>query len=67
LIPRDYKPSAKCVPGIAGELVLAAKSGLEDGAIVTSTVVPLSFQLLPAQPRPQIRITEIGGQRRWSA
>ena len=48
------------------DLVLAAQSRLEKREVVASTVLPLSFQLLPAQPRPQIRITEIGGQREWS-
>jgi len=47
------------------ELVLVAHSSLDDDAIVASTIVPLSFQLFPAEPRPKIRITEIGSQREW--
>jgi Uma2 family endonuclease len=48
------------------ELVLAGRSSLEISEIVASAILPLSFQLLAAGPRPQIRITEIGGQRQWS-
>jgi Uma2 family endonuclease len=48
------------------ELVLAAQSGVEKSELVASAVLPLSFQLLPAQPRPQIRIAETGGPREWS-
>jgi Uma2 family endonuclease len=48
------------------ELVLAARSSVENGDVVASAIVPLSFQLLAAPGRPQIRITEIGGQREWN-
>ncbi len=49
------------------ELALAAQSSLEKSELVASTVLPLNFQLLPAEPRPQIRITEANGRREWSA
>jgi Uma2 family endonuclease len=48
------------------ELALAAQSSVRDGEIIASAVVPLRFQLLPAQPRPQIRITDVGSGREWS-
>jgi len=48
------------------DLVLAARSSLEEEAIVASTIVPLSFQLQAAKPRPQIRVAEMGGQRQWN-
>lgn len=48
------------------ELALVAQSSLEKSDVIASAIVPLRFQLLPAQPSPQIRITEIGGQREWS-
>jgi Uma2 family endonuclease len=48
------------------ELALAARSSAEQGDVVASAILPLTFQLLPAQPRPQIRIVEIGGQRKWT-
>jgi Uma2 family endonuclease len=52
------------------ELVLVGQSSVEEGqiitsAVITSAVVPLSFQLLAAEPRPQIHIVEIGGERDW--
>jgi Uma2 family endonuclease len=47
------------------ELARAARTSAEQGEVVASAILPLTFQLLPAQPRPQIRIAEIGGQRVW--
>jgi hypothetical protein len=44
----------------------AARSSLERSDVIASAALPLSFQILPAQPRPQIRIVEIGGQRKWN-
>jgi Uma2 family endonuclease len=48
------------------ELVLAGQSTAETSDILASAVLPLSFQLLPAEPRPQIRIVELGGPRDWT-
>ncbi len=48
------------------ELALAGQSTVEKSEIIASVVVPLSFQLLPAQPRPEIRIVEIGSTRDWT-
>jgi len=48
------------------ELVLAAKSNAEQSEILASAVLPLCFRLLPAEPRPEIQITEPGGGRNWS-
>ena len=44
---------------------LGGPSSAGESEIIASAILPLSFQLLPAQPRPQIRITEIGGPREW--
>ncbi|MGA2257299.1 MAG: Uma2 family endonuclease [Thermoguttaceae bacterium] len=47
------------------ELVLVARSSSAQSELVASAILPLSFQLLPAQPKPQIRIAETGGPREW--
>jgi Uma2 family endonuclease len=49
------------------ELVPAGRSSVSQSAVIASAVLPLSFQLFPAQPRPEIRIAEIGGVRSWIA
>jgi Uma2 family endonuclease len=49
------------------ELVPAGRSSVSQGDAIASAVLPLSFQLVPAQPRPEIRIAEIGGVRTWIA
>ncbi len=49
------------------QLVLAGRSGAEGSEVIASAVLPFGFQLFPAQPRPEIRITEIGGTRTWTA
>ncbi len=49
------------------ELVLAGRSSVSQCDVIASAVLPLSFQLFPAQPRPEIRIAEIGGVRTWIA
>ena len=49
------------------ELVPAGRSSVSQSDVVASVVLPLSFQLFPAQPRPEIRIAEIGGVRTWIA
>ncbi len=50
-----------------GELVLAGRSNLPGSESFASEVLPLSFQLLPAEPRPEIRLAEVGGTRKWVA
>jgi len=49
------------------ELVLTGQSTVDQSDVITSAVLPLSFQLLPAQPRPDIHMAERGGTRTWSA
>jgi Uma2 family endonuclease len=50
-----------------GQLILTGRSTVEHGDALASTVLPVSFQLIPAQPRPEIRIMEVGGTRTWTA
>jgi Uma2 family endonuclease len=47
------------------ELRLVGKSRLDESAELKSEVVPLSFRLLPGQPRPQIEVTHRDGVQRW--
>ena len=49
------------------ELVLVGQSSLTQGEVFASTVLPVSFQLVNAEPRPEIHIAEIGGARTWTA
>jgi len=49
------------------ELVPAGRSSLPQSEVFTSSVLPLSFQLVAAEPRPEIRIAEVGGTRIWAA
>ncbi len=49
------------------ELVLAGRSSDQRNDVIASAVLPVSFQLLPAQPRPEIRIAEVTGVRNWIA
>lgn len=49
-----------------GELRLIGKSRLDELAELTSAVVPLSFRLLPGQPRPQIEVAHRDGVQRWT-
>jgi Uma2 family endonuclease len=49
------------------ELVLAGQSSLSQSEVFASNILPISFQLLPAEPRPEIHIAEIGGARTWTA
>ncbi|HEV2969469.1 MAG TPA: Uma2 family endonuclease [Pirellulales bacterium] len=48
-----------------GELRLAGKSRLDESAVLTSAVVPLSFRLIPGKSRPQIEVTHRDGKQRW--
>jgi Uma2 family endonuclease len=47
------------------ELKLLGTSRLEEPALLTSDVVPVSFRLLPGDARPQIEITHRDGVQRW--
>ena len=46
-------------------LVLVAKSTLDDSAVLSSEVVPLSWQLIPDYKRPQIAVTHADGKQSW--
>ncbi|MGW8256789.1 MAG: Uma2 family endonuclease [Thermoguttaceae bacterium] len=46
-------------------LQLAAKSTLEKSEILSSVALPISFQLVPGQPRPQIAVAQIDGKGQW--
>ena len=48
-----------------GQLQEVGRSGLDAGELLSSTVVPLSFQLLPGGPRPQIKVTHVDSGRSW--
>ncbi len=50
-----------------GVLTLAGKSDLVDPAVLSSQVVPLSFQLVAGEPRPTLLMTHSDGIQRWSA
>ncbi len=50
-----------------GVLGLAGKSDQSDPAILTSQVVPLSFQLMEGDPRPTILMAHSDGVQQWSA
>ena len=49
-----------------GELRLAGQSRASAGDVLRSEVVPLQFQLVPADPRPRIEVTASETGRRWS-
>ena len=66
LVVDRYPWSLELLRHNGNELILAGRSSVEKSDVIASAIVPLSFQLLPAEPRPQIRILEIGGPRAWS-
>jgi Uma2 family endonuclease len=47
------------------ELRLVGKSLADDSTVVTSAVIPLSFRLLPGEPRPEIEAKHSDGVQRW--
>jgi Uma2 family endonuclease len=48
-----------------GQLQLAGQSTTAGGEVLASNVVPLTFQLLPGDPRPQIRVAHAESDRVW--
>jgi Uma2 family endonuclease len=48
-----------------GRLQMIAQSTLEKGNVLTSSSLPLTFQLIPGEARPQITVTQIPSERRW--
>jgi Uma2 family endonuclease len=66
LLVIDRQPWALELYRLEGsELRQAGRSTCEGGEILASQVVPLTFQLLPGQPRPQIRVVDTGSSRCW--
>lgn len=47
------------------KLVLVGKSTLDDSAVLSSEVVPLSWQLIPGDKRPQLAVTHTDGKQIW--
>ncbi|MEX0716094.1 MAG: Uma2 family endonuclease [Planctomycetaceae bacterium] len=48
-----------------GELKLVATSTVDDGAVLRSDVVPLSFRLVAGDERPRIEIAHVAGDGHW--
>ena len=48
-----------------GRLELVGHSDLSGGDVIASAVVPVSFRLVPGEPRPKIEVTHRDGARRW--
>jgi len=60
----DRKPWALVLYQFAnGKLIESGRATVQNGAMLASQVVGLSFRLFPGQPRPQIEVTHTGGQR----
>lgn len=51
----------------SGQLQLAGRSDLSDPAVLASGVLPLTFQLQPATPRPRIVVAHIPTGQTWTA
>jgi Uma2 family endonuclease len=50
---------------VNGRLVQAAVSLPTTPDVIRSEVVPLSFRLLPGNPRPTIQVTHVDGSQEW--
>ena len=48
------------------QLVPAGKSTLDDSTVLSSEVVPLSWQLIPGDKSPKIEVSHTDGEQRWS-
>jgi Uma2 family endonuclease len=48
-----------------GQLTKVGQSTLAEPHVVASAVVPLSFQLVPGDPRPQVRVVPPESKRSW--
>jgi Uma2 family endonuclease len=49
----------------AGQLELAAQSRPEQPDVIQSTVLPLSFRLIPGDKRPRIEVNHVDGVQKW--
>lgn len=50
-----------------GQLKSAGKSDVANQTILTSTVFPLTFKMLPGTPRPTILVKQTSGEQTWTA
>jgi hypothetical protein len=50
-----------------GKLVLVGTSDATTSAVLTSSVLPLTFQLRPGTPRPTILVTHTSTAQTWTA
>jgi Uma2 family endonuclease len=50
-----------------GKLVSVGRSDLANPAVLASAVVPLTFRLVPGQPRPRVEVVHPPTGRRWEA
>jgi hypothetical protein len=48
-----------------GHLELAGQSRLEQPNVLQSSVLPLTFRLIPGDTRPQIEVSHIDGAQKW--
>jgi Uma2 family endonuclease len=67
LLVDRYPWSLKLYRLSGGRLVLAGQSDIQQSDVFDSAVLPVSFQLVAAQSRPEIHIAELGGSRKWVA
>ncbi len=51
----------------SGKLVLVGTSDVANSAVLTSGVLPLTFQIQPATPRPSILISHCTSKQTWTA
>jgi len=49
-----------------GQYALIGKSTPDQPAVLASTVLPLTFRLLPAEPRPRIEVARTDGSQHWT-
>lgn len=49
----------------AGNYELIGKSTPDQPTVLASTVLPLAFRLLPAEPRPKIEVARADGSQQW--
>jgi Uma2 family endonuclease len=49
-----------------GHLTRCATSSVDEPAPITTTVLPLSFQLRPAEPRPTLEVIATNSKKKWT-
>jgi Uma2 family endonuclease len=50
----------------AGELKLVGRSSLEEPSLLTSSVLHLTFRLIPGKERPMIEVSKTDGSQTWT-